>query len=88
MRLAHRMLPPGTPPPPPKTNCAVVPRDSAWFSWWSEDGSEMVGMRETPLYKEDWIGLKTLDKVRGRGCALHAPPVFKSERGGGARVRI
>eukprot|EP00192_Tetraselmis_astigmatica_P013340 CAMPEP_0117672658 /NCGR_PEP_ID=MMETSP0804-20121206/14026_1 /TAXON_ID=1074897 /ORGANISM="Tetraselmis astigmatica, Strain CCMP880" /LENGTH=335 /DNA_ID=CAMNT_0005481283 /DNA_START=30 /DNA_END=1038 /DNA_ORIENTATION=+ len=40
----------------------VVPRDSAWFSWWGDDGT-MVGMEDTPLYKEDWIGLRALDEA-------------------------
>jgi palmitoyl-protein thioesterase len=43
---------------------AVVPRDSAWFSFW--DGAEtVVPLRDQPLYKEDWLGLKRLDEAGG-----------------------
>lgn len=38
---------------------AVVPRDSAWFSFY--DGKNMIPIREQAIYKEDWIGLKKLD---------------------------
>eukprot|EP00882_Tetradesmus_deserticola_P001826 GHRQ01001959.1.p1 GENE.GHRQ01001959.1~~GHRQ01001959.1.p1 ORF type:complete len:335 (+),score=139.67 GHRQ01001959.1:114-1118(+) len=42
----------------------VVPRDSAWFSFW--DGAEtVVPLREQPLYTEDWLGLQRLDKAGG-----------------------
>jgi len=41
----------------------VVPRDTSWFSWWNEDGTGIVPMRETPLYKGDWIGLRSLDEA-------------------------
>ena len=44
-------------------NRPVVPRDSAWFSWYGEDGETVLDMKETALYKEDWIGLKALDEV-------------------------
>eukprot|EP00798_Chlamydomonas_sp_ICE-L_P020704 gene20704-27508_t len=37
----------------------VVPRDSAWFSFFNEDG-QVVALEDLPIYKEDWIGLKTL----------------------------
>ena len=55
----------------------VVPKESAWFG--SEAGDEFNGneqrvfetnkvvipMRLQPLYKEDWIGLRTLDNKGG-----------------------
>jgi palmitoyl-protein thioesterase len=53
---------------------AVIPKESAWFGSYapsdSEEGMEdeeetIVPMREQPLYTEDWIGLRALDK-RGR----------------------
>jgi len=43
----------------------VVPRDSAWFSDVAigDDGSvRAVPLRQTALFKEDWIGLKSLDR--------------------------
>jgi palmitoyl-protein thioesterase len=42
----------------------VVPRDSAWFSFW--DGAEtVVPLKDQPLYQEDWLGLKRLDEAGG-----------------------
>lgn len=52
----------------------VVPKESAWFGSYAppppedEDGTRegkeeiLVPMREQPLYKEDWIGLRALDE--------------------------
>lgn len=45
----------------------VVPKESAWFGSYapadeSEGDSTLVPMRQQPLYTEDRIGLKTLDK--------------------------
>jgi palmitoyl-protein thioesterase len=56
----------------------VVPKESAWFGSFappvedpdtgtlfdSQEGKEevIVPMREQPLYKEDWIGLRALDE--------------------------
>lgn len=39
----------------------VVPRDSAWFYDFDDDGYTLLPTRETKLYKEDKIGLKQLD---------------------------
>ncbi|WIA16136.1 hypothetical protein OEZ85_012853 [Tetradesmus obliquus] len=42
----------------------VVPRDSAWFSFW--DGAEtVIPLKDQPLYKEDWLGLRRLDEAGG-----------------------
>lgn len=38
----------------------VHPRESSWFGEVNAEG-ETVAMRDTPLYKEDWIGLQGLD---------------------------
>ncbi|KAJ9505000.1 hypothetical protein QJQ45_013627 [Haematococcus lacustris] len=48
----------------------VVPRDSAWFS--TLRGSELVELRGSPLYQEDWIGLRALDES-GRLELVEAP---------------
>ncbi|KAF8269278.1 alpha/beta-hydrolase [Lactarius quietus] len=50
----------------------VVPKESAWFGSYAPPPEEdpdddekekiLVPMREQPLYKEDWIGLRTLDE--------------------------
>lgn len=32
--------------------CAVVPRDSAWFSFW--DGKEVVSVFDQDIFKQDW----------------------------------
>ena len=64
----------------------VVPKESAWFGSYraaaaeEEDGERegkektLVPMREQPLYKEDWIGLRALDE--------HGRVVLASVRGG------
>ncbi len=49
---------------------AVVPRDSAWFSFY--DGKRLVPLREQPMYEEDWLGLKELDQS-GRLVFAEAP---------------
>ncbi|KAK9914923.1 hypothetical protein WJX75_002329 [Coccomyxa subellipsoidea] len=41
----------------------IVPRESAWFGFYN--GTQLLTMQDTALYKEDWIGLKDLDE-RGR----------------------
>lgn len=43
---------------------AVVPRDSAWFSFW-DGGNSVIPLVEQSLYTEDWLGLKRLDKSGG-----------------------
>ncbi|KAG8801052.1 hypothetical protein FRC17_006739 [Serendipita sp. 399] len=50
----------------------VVPKESAWFGSYelpddeddspTTDAPPIVLMRQQPLYKEDWIGLRTLDE--------------------------
>jgi len=39
----------------------VVPRGSEWFDFF--DGTMLVNVSDTALYKEDWIGLRTLDEA-------------------------
>lgn len=44
----------------------VVPNDSSWFAyypWGSLKRDDILPMNETDLYKEDWIGLRTLDEA-------------------------
>lgn len=41
----------------------VVPRDSAWFSFW--DGKQTVPVFEQDLFKQDWIGLRRLHESGG-----------------------
>jgi palmitoyl-protein thioesterase len=38
----------------------VVPKESGWFA--EVNGTEVTPLRERDIYREDWIGLKTLDK--------------------------
>lgn len=46
----------------------MTPKESGWFESYeitSDVNGEplpLVSMRDQPLYKEDWIGLKTLDE--------------------------
>jgi len=39
----------------------VIPATSSWFGW-VDDFEEPIPMNETISYKEDWIGLQTLEK--------------------------
>lgn len=48
----------------------VIPRDSAWFSFYN--GTDLVPLKEQDTYKEDWIGLKTLDENGGL-VFVHCP---------------
>eukprot|EP00243_Klebsormidium_subtile_P008751 TRINITY_DN4212_c0_g1_i1.p1 TRINITY_DN4212_c0_g1~~TRINITY_DN4212_c0_g1_i1.p1 ORF type:complete len:340 (+),score=36.82 TRINITY_DN4212_c0_g1_i1:336-1355(+) len=42
----------------------IIPRESAWFGFYPEDDMRKVlKAQETDLYKEDWIGLRTLDEA-------------------------
>jgi len=41
----------------------VVPRDSAWFSFW--DGKEVVSVFDQDIFKQDWIGLRRLHEAGG-----------------------
>ena len=45
---------------------------SEWFDFF--DGTRLVNMSDTDLYKEDWIGLRRLDEAggvfRGQVCTL------------------
>lgn len=38
----------------------VVPKQTGWFA--EVNGTEVTELRERDIYKEDWLGLKTLDK--------------------------
>ncbi|PWY87508.1 palmitoyl-protein thioesterase precursor [Aspergillus heteromorphus CBS 117.55] len=40
----------------------VHPKESAWFGGVDGVGGEVVGLRESRVYKEDWLGLKGLDE--------------------------
>eukprot|EP01132_Coremiostelium_polycephalum_P009754 gene9754-11981_t len=41
----------------------IVPRESGWFGFYAEGTQKkIVTLQESPLYTEDWIGLKTLDQ--------------------------
>lgn len=41
----------------------VIPKRTSWFE--EVNGTEIVPLRERELYKEDWLGLKRLDKKGG-----------------------
>jgi palmitoyl-protein thioesterase len=38
----------------------VIPKETSWFS--EVNGTEITLLRDRQIYKEDWLGLKTLDK--------------------------
>ncbi|KAG9159321.1 hypothetical protein Leryth_024489 [Lithospermum erythrorhizon] len=42
----------------------LVPKETSWFGYYPEGSwSPILSAQETTLYKEDWIGLKTLDEA-------------------------
>ena len=64
-----------------KDDQTVVPRESGWFSEvevlvgdGDEEARNVTGLRDRAIYKEDWIGLKALDKKDGL--------VFEEVKGG------
>lgn len=52
----------------------VIPKESGWFAYTNATDGAVTQLREREIYKEDWIGLKKLDKKGG----LH----FKTTKGG------
>ena len=54
----------------------VVPRDSAWFGAYAvgstHEAASVVELRDQPLYREDWIGLRALDES-GRLVTFDCP---------------
>lgn len=43
-----------------ENDTTVVPRQTSWFD--ELNGTTTIPLRERQLYKEDWLGLKTIDK--------------------------
>jgi len=41
----------------------VVPRESEWFGFYGENGKAIVPLENSPLYTEDWLGLKAMNEV-------------------------
>lgn len=52
----------------------VIPKESGWFAYTNSTDGKVTQLRDRQIYKEDWIGLKALDKKGG----LH----FKTTKGG------
>ena len=40
----------------------VVPKESGWFAEVNTTSTEITKLQDRTIYKEDWLGLKTLDK--------------------------
>ncbi|KAL8728210.1 MAG: hypothetical protein Q9166_005558 [cf. Caloplaca sp. 2 TL-2023] len=40
----------------------VVPKESAWFADYNKTSDEITWLKERQLYKEDWLGLRSLDE--------------------------
>lgn len=43
----------------------VVPKESGWFAEVNRTSGDVTPLRERPIYKEDWLGLKELDSKGG-----------------------
>ncbi|KAF2089453.1 alpha/beta-hydrolase, partial [Saccharata proteae CBS 121410] len=52
----------------------VIPKETGWFAEVNETSNEVTHLRDRPIYKEDWLGLKKLDEKGGL--------VFKNITGG------
>ena len=48
-----------------KDDKTVVPKESSWFAEVNGTSMETMELRDRPIYKEDWIGLKALDEKGG-----------------------
>ncbi|OTF74466.1 palmitoyl-protein thioesterase 1-like protein [Euroglyphus maynei] len=43
----------------------VQPKESSWFQFYNQGQAKIVyNLRDSPLYQEDWIGLKQLDQTK------------------------
>lgn len=43
----------------------VIPKESGWFAEKNETDGHITELKDRPIYKEDWLGLKELDKKGG-----------------------
>ena len=48
-----------------ENDTTVVPKESGWFAQTNLTSGDVVELRDREIYKEDWIGLKKLDKKGG-----------------------
>ncbi|KAJ6239224.1 lysosomal thioesterase ppt2 [Anaeramoeba flamelloides] len=54
----------------------IVPKESSWFSFWDDKMKKIIPYNTTQAYKEDWIGLRTLNengRLQFRSCDCHHP---------------
>jgi hypothetical protein len=53
----------------------IVPRESQWFGFFKPNSTtEIIPLHQSPLYTEDWIGLRALEragKLHFASCACH-----------------
>jgi len=53
----------------------IVPRESQWFGFFKPNSTtEILPLHQSPLYTDDWIGLRALDKagkLHFASCACH-----------------
>ena len=54
-----------------RDDTVLDPRGSEWFSWFSPTGA-MEQLNTTELYRQDWIGLRALDQVKGKLLSIDA----------------
>jgi palmitoyl-protein thioesterase len=40
----------------------AVPKESAWFAEVNQTNGEITTLRDRSIYKEDWLGLRSLDE--------------------------
>lgn len=56
----------------------VIPKETSWFAEVNTTSEHVTLLKDRPIYKEDWLGLKTLDEKGGL--------VFESLSGGHMKI--
>ncbi|KAK5256576.1 hypothetical protein LTR40_010204, partial [Exophiala xenobiotica] len=58
----------------------VIPKESGWFAEVNVTSNSVTKLRDRPIYKEDWIGLKKLDEKGGLDfVAVHGEHMHLSD---------
>ncbi len=48
-----------------RDDTTVIPKETGWFAEVNTTSQNVTYLKDRPIYKEDWLGLKTLDKKGG-----------------------
>jgi palmitoyl-protein thioesterase len=56
----------------------VIPKETGWFAEVNTTSEQVTLLKDRPIYKEDWLGLKTLDEKGGL--------IFETLKGGHMKI--